>query len=86
MKNRILLDYMSRDLEGEIGAGVADYNHWRYYKSLGNVTPGRDLLGRDQTILIERERINDRPSQTDFAASSAYRLTSATRRTRASLK
>jgi hypothetical protein len=44
-------------MSGELEA-VADYNHWRYYKSLGNVTPGRDLLGRDQTM-----RINDRPSQ-----------------------
>jgi len=59
LKNRILLEnyYLPGDLEAEIGAFVADYNHLRYHESLGNLTPADVYLGRGQTILIERERI-----------------------------
>ena len=59
LKNRILLDnyYLPGDLEAEIGAFVADYNHLRYHESLANLTPADVYLGRGQTILIERERI-----------------------------
>ena len=59
LKNRILLEnyYLPGDLEAEIGAFVADYNHLRYHESLSNLTPADVYFGRGQTILIERERI-----------------------------
>jgi transposase InsO family protein len=59
LKNRILLEnyYLPGDLEAEIGAFVADYNHLRYHESLGNLTPADVYFERGQTILIERERI-----------------------------
>ena len=59
LKNRILLEnyYLPGDLEAEISAFVADYNHRRYHESLGNLTPADVYSGRGQTILIERERI-----------------------------
>ena len=59
LKNRILLEnyYLPGDLEAEIGAFVADYNHRRYHESLGNLTPADVYFGRGQTILTERKRI-----------------------------
>ena len=59
LKNRILLEnyYLPGDLEAEIGAFVADYNHLRYHESLRNLTPADVYFGRGQTILLERERI-----------------------------
>jgi transposase InsO family protein len=59
LKNRILLEnyYLPGDLEAEIGAFVADYNHRRYHESLGNLTPADVFFGRGEAILIERERI-----------------------------
>jgi len=59
LKNRILLEnyYLPGDLEAEIDAFVADYNHLRYHESLGNLTPADVYFGRGHTILIERERI-----------------------------
>jgi putative transposase len=59
LKNRILLEnyYLPGELEAQIGAFVADYNHLRYHESLGNLTPADVYFGRGQTILIERERI-----------------------------
>ena len=59
LKNRILLEnyYLPGDLEAEIGAFVADYNHLRYHESIDNLTPADAYFGRGQTILLERERI-----------------------------
>ncbi len=59
LKNRILLEnyYLPGDLEANIEAFVADYNHRRYHESIGNLTPADVYFGRGQTILIERERI-----------------------------
>jgi putative transposase len=59
LKNRILLQnyYPPGDLEANIEAFVADYNHRRYHESIGNLTPADVYFGRGQTILIERERI-----------------------------
>jgi putative transposase len=59
LKNRILLDnyYLPGDLEAQIEAFVADYNHRRYHESIGNLTPADVYFGRGQTILLQRERI-----------------------------
>ena len=59
LKNRILLEnyFLPGDLEAAIGAFVGHYNHLRYHESLANLTPADVYFGRDQTILIERERI-----------------------------
>jgi putative transposase len=59
LKNRILLEnyFLPGDLETQIGAFVANYNHLRYHESLANLTPADVYFGRGQTILIERERI-----------------------------
>ena len=41
LKNRILLEnyYLPGDLETQIEAFVADYNHLRYHESIANLTP-----------------------------------------------
>jgi len=59
LKNRILLEnyYLPGELEAQIEAFIADYNHLRYHESIGNLTPADDYFGRGETILIERERI-----------------------------
>jgi transposase InsO family protein len=59
LKNRILLEnyYLPRDLEAQIDAFVANYNHLRYHESIGNLTPADVYFGRGQTILMQRERI-----------------------------
>lgn len=56
LKNGILLKnyYLPGELEAQIGASVAHYNHLRYHESLGNLTPADVYFGRGQTILIER--------------------------------
>ena len=59
LKNRILLEnyYLPGNLEAEIGAFVADYNHRRYHESLNNVTPADAYFGRAEAIIQQRERI-----------------------------
>jgi transposase InsO family protein len=58
-KNRILLEnyFLPSDLEAQIEAFVAHYNHQRYHESLSNLTPADVYFGRGETILRERERI-----------------------------
>jgi putative transposase len=59
LKNRILLEnyFLPGDLEAQIEAFVADYNHRRYHESINNLTPADVYFGRGQTILLQRERI-----------------------------
>ena len=59
LKNRILLEnyYLPGDLEEQIEAFVADYNHHRYHESIDNLTPADVYCGRGQIILLQRERI-----------------------------
>jgi transposase InsO family protein len=49
--------YLRGDLEAQIEAFVADYNHRRYHESIDNLTPANVYFGRAQTILLQRERI-----------------------------
>jgi len=49
--------YLPGDLEAQIEAFVADYNHLRYHESLGKLAPADVYFGRGHTILIEQERI-----------------------------
>ena len=66
LKNRILLEnyYLPGDLEAQIDAFVAHYNHRRYHESIDNLTPADVYFGRGQTILLERERIKRKTIQT----------------------
>jgi transposase InsO family protein len=59
LKNRILLEnyYLPGDLDAQIAAFVAHYNHLRYHKAIANLTRADVYFGRGQTILLERERI-----------------------------
>lgn len=59
LKNRVLLEnyYLPGELEAEIANFVDHYNHRRYHESLNNLTPADVYFGRDQTILLNRERI-----------------------------
>jgi transposase InsO family protein len=59
LKNRILLEhyYLPGDLEAQVAAFVAHYNHQRYHESLDNLTPADVYFGRGPTLLLERERI-----------------------------
>ena len=81
LKNRILLEnyYLPGDLEEQIKAFVADYNHHRYHESIDNLTPADVYVGRGQTILLQREK-DQTPDHrtTPLAAPTASRLTSST--------
>ena len=59
LKNRILLEhyYLPGDLELQVAAFVAYYNHARSHDSLDNHTPADVYFGRAETALLERERI-----------------------------
>ena len=65
MKNRILLEnyYLPGALQAEIEAFVEQYSHRRYHESLNNLIPADVYFGREQTILLERERIKRRTIQ-----------------------
>ena len=59
LKNRIRLEnyFLTGDLEAQIKAFVADYNHSRYHESIDNLTPANVYFGRGPIIPAERERI-----------------------------
>ena len=59
LKNRVLLEnyYLPGDLETQIGAFVAYYNHHRYHESISNLTPADVYFGRGHIILLKREKI-----------------------------
>ena len=59
LKNRILLEnyFLPGDLNASIERFVDHYNHHRYHESLQNLTPADVYFGREETILLERERI-----------------------------
>jgi len=59
LKSRILLEnyFLPGDLEAQIEAFVADYNHRRYHESIDNLTPADVYCGRGRAILAKRERI-----------------------------
>ena len=62
LKNRIPLEnyFLPGDLESEVAAFVAHYNHRRCHESLNNLTPADVYFGRGAAILLERERIKRR--------------------------
>jgi transposase InsO family protein len=66
LKNRILLEnyFLPGDLEVQIEAFVAYYNHQRYHESLSNLTPADVYFGRREAILRERQRIKRQTIQT----------------------
>ena len=59
MKNPFLREnyFLLGDLEVQIEAFVAYYNHKRYHERLNNVTPADAYLGRAALIIKQRERI-----------------------------
>jgi hypothetical protein len=57
--------WMAGQFEARIEAFVAHYNHLRYHESIDNLTPAGVYFGRGQTILLEREGSNAKPSNTD---------------------
>jgi hypothetical protein len=66
LKNRILLEnyYPPGDLEAQIAAFVADYNHRRYHESIDNLTPADVYFGRARPSWQNGKGSNDRPSPT----------------------
>ena len=82
LKNRILLEhyYLPGDLERQVAAFVAHYNHARLITRASTILPRLDVyFGRAEAVLLERERIklpdNRKPS---LAASTACRIISIT--------
>ena len=87
LKNRILREnyYLPGDLEAQIEAFVADYNHRCYHESIGT-NPGRRLLRKQpDNPVAERNDQTKNHRLTSLPASATSRVTSSSRRAIASL-
>lgn len=62
LKSRILLVnyFLPGDLNAQIKAFFGHYNHQRHHKSLNYVAPADAYIGRDKTLLQQRERIKQK--------------------------
>ena len=80
LKNRILLEnyYLPGDLEAQIEAFVADYNHRRYHESIGNLTPADVLRTRPDHPAAERKDQTPDHLPTPLAAPTKSSVTSST--------
>src|SRR5262249_10352168 len=64
LKNHILLEnyFLPGDLEAQIEAFVANYNHCRYHESIDNLTRPTSTSDADQPSWQNEKGSNDRPS------------------------
>ena len=64
LKNRILLEiyYLPGELEAQIEAFVADYNHRRYLESINNLILADVYFGRGNIICCREKGSNATPS------------------------